>query len=127
DALVALQSYQPRSEDRGDHLRGLSLADARRAFEQQRFAEADGEADGRRQPVVDEIGSLLEPRGQRLGGAGKGVDGAPATARCAFSAPRLRGGSIGRVSPRTPTASKMAWATAGICGLAHISPGPFAP
>ncbi len=36
-------------------------------------------------------------------------------------------GVIGRSSMRTPTALKIALATAGSTGLAHISPGPLAP
>jgi hypothetical protein len=36
-------------------------------------------------------------------------------------------GVMGNSSMRTPTALKMALATAGSTGLAHISPGPLPP
>ena len=45
----------------------------------------------------------------------------------AFNARRTFSGVIGSSSMRTPTALKIALATAGSTGLAHISPGPLAP
>jgi hypothetical protein len=51
----------------------------------------------------------------------------PAAPPRAFNARRTFSGVIGSSSMRTPTALKIALATAGSTGLAHISPGPLAP
>ena len=50
DALIALQPHQLAARSGGDHLRGFGLADARRAFEQQRLAEPDRQEDRGREP-----------------------------------------------------------------------------
>ena len=55
DALVALQADQPAAEHGGDRLGGFGLADAGRAFEQQRLAEREREIGGRREPLIREV------------------------------------------------------------------------
>ena len=61
DALVALQADQAAAEHGRDRLRGLGLADAGRAFEQQRLAEREREIGGGREALVGEV----EGRAQR--------------------------------------------------------------
>ena len=66
DALVALQPDEIAPSERGDRLGGFRLADARRAFEQQRLAEPDREEDRGGEPLVGEIAHVGEAGGQRL-------------------------------------------------------------
>ena len=56
EALVALQTDQPRAERSGERLRRLGLADPRLALEQQRLLEAQGEEQRRRQPPLGQVG-----------------------------------------------------------------------
>ena len=67
DALVALQPDEIARQQLCDGLGGFRLADARRAFEQQRLAEPDGEEDRGGEAIVGEVAHRGEARGQRLG------------------------------------------------------------
>src|SRR5260221_162542 len=135
DALVALQAYQPAAKRCGDRLRRFGLADAGSAFEQQRLAERKAEIGRGRDALVGEVISRAQRLLQRLRAVDAGNVGANhhqrrACARappCALIARSTFSGVIGRSSMRTPTALKIALATAGKIGLAHISPGPLAP
>ena len=66
DALVALQADQPAREHRGDRLGRFGLADARRAFEQQRLAEREREIGRRRDALVGEVIGRAQRLLQRL-------------------------------------------------------------
>src|SRR4029077_17235278 len=135
DTLVALQTYQPAPQDCGDRFRCFGLPDAGRAFEQQRLAEREREIGRRRDALV---GEGVGPRQRLLQGV-RAIDAANGAANrhqrracgrappCALMARSTFSGVIGNSSTRTPTALKIALATAGITGLAHISPGPLAP
>src|SRR6202035_1204577 len=87
----------------------------------------------------DAIVGEIVGRPQRLFQRFRAVDAANGTANhhqrracgrappCALIPRRTFSGVIGNSSTRTPTALKIALATAGNTGLAHISPGPLAP
>ncbi|GCC47867.1 hypothetical protein chiPu_0031898, partial [Chiloscyllium punctatum] len=138
DAFIALQPDQPAAEHGSDRFRRLGLADARRALEQQRLAEREREIGGRCDAVVGKVIGRPQRLLQRLGAVDadnvaadrhgkpqrRGCGRAPP---CALIARSTFSGVIGRSSIRTPTALKIALATAGSTGLAHISPGPLAP
>ena len=66
DPLVALQAHERRVEHRRERLRGLRLADAGLALEQQRLRQAHAEEDRRREPLVDEVVDRGEPPRERL-------------------------------------------------------------
>ncbi len=66
DALIALQSNQPAAQHRGDRLGGFGLADAGRAFEQQRLAERERKIGCRRDAVVGEVIGRAQRVLQRL-------------------------------------------------------------
>ena len=66
DALVALQPHQIAAEQFGDRLGGLRLADAGRAFEQQRLAQPDRQEDGGGQAFIGEIARGGEALRHRL-------------------------------------------------------------
>ena len=55
DALVALQAQQRAAEHAGNRLGGFGLADTRRAFQQQRFAQRQREIGGGRKLIVRQI------------------------------------------------------------------------
>ena len=72
DALIALQADRLAAEDLGQPVGDLGLADARRAFEQQRLAELERQVERRHQRLVGEIAGGRERRvelvvGQRGG------------------------------------------------------------
>ncbi len=115
DALVALEADQAAAEDRGDGLRGLGLADAGGAFEQQRLAEREREIGGGREALAREV----EGGAQRLLERLRPVDADHLAAErhraqprraCgrappwAWSARRIFSGVIGNSSMRTPIA-----------------------
>ena len=66
DALVALQPDQRRVEHERQRLRGLGLADARLALEQQGLGQAHAQEHGRRQALLDEVVHPREPLRQAL-------------------------------------------------------------
>ena len=67
DALVALQADQAAAEHAGDRLGGFGLADARRAFQQQRLAERQRQIGGGREAVVGQIIGRAQRPFERLG------------------------------------------------------------
>ena len=66
DPLVALQPHQRRVEDRGERLRRLGLADARRPLQQQRLGEAEAQEHRGRQAFVDQVVDGGQALRQRL-------------------------------------------------------------
>ena len=62
DALVALQTDQPRAEHVGHDLGRLGLADPGLALDEQRFFELQGEVDGSRQRPVADVPPLAQTR-----------------------------------------------------------------
>ncbi len=60
DALVALQSHEPRVEGRGERLGRGRLADPGFAFEEQRLGEPGGAEERGRQSLVGEVGVVGE-------------------------------------------------------------------
>ena len=77
DAFVALQADEPPGEHAADGFCGLGLADARRAFEQQRLAERKREIGGGREAVIGEI----ERGAQRLLQRFRAIDADDGSAR----------------------------------------------
>ena len=107
DALVALQADQSPREHRGDRLGGLGLADAGRAFEQQRLAERERQIRGGREPVVGQIERGTERVLQRL----RPVDPDDCSAHCHQCDPA--GGVLppplwGRVGEGVPRSQRLA-------------------
>ncbi len=112
DAFEALEPDEPPPEDAGECLRRLGLADARRAFQQQRLAERERQERRGGNPVIGQIERRAERIGERLR-AVDAVDRAQAHAplRGPGRAPPLAliprrtfSGVIGRSFTRTPTA-----------------------
>ena len=125
DALITLQPHEIAIERKGERLGRLGLADARRAFEEQRLSQPEREEHRGRQTLVGQIALLAQPSGATPRAKPRpslrssvGISVTPFAA-CAFSARRMRSGVIGSVSTRTPTASKIALAIAGIGELAR--------
>jgi len=84
DALVALEPDQPRSGDLGDGLGQLRLADAGRALDEKRLAEAVGEEDGRGDRGRGQIAGLGEASGDFVDGTEHGASGGSrVVCRCA--------------------------------------------
>ena len=73
-ALVALHADQRQAEPGGGGLRQLGLADAGRAFDQDRLAQVVGEKDGGRGLPVGDVAGALQPRRGRLDGGEQGVE-----------------------------------------------------
>ena len=60
DAFVALQPDEPRAEHVGHDLRGLSLADARLALDEERLFELQGKEYRRGEAAVADIAALAK-------------------------------------------------------------------
>ena len=60
EAFVALQPNQPRAQHLGEDLGALGLADAGRAFDQQRLLEREHDLQRGRERLVDDEGALAE-------------------------------------------------------------------
>jgi hypothetical protein len=129
DALVALKADKIPPERLGERLRGFRLPDPGGTFEQERAAELKREKDRDREPRVGQIAALRETgvEGRRRFEVGEASLGAGRQCPRSCKARKILSGVNGMVSMRTPTASKIALAMAGMGALAHISPGPLAP
>ena len=60
EAFVALQPDQPRAQHIGEDLRALGLADAGRAFDEQRLLERQHDLERRRERLVDDERAIAE-------------------------------------------------------------------
>src|SRR5579875_1753081 len=138
DAFVALQAQQPAAEHTGNRFGCFGLTDTGCAFQEQRLAQCQRKISGGREPLIGQI----ERRAQCILKRMRAVDtddfgsddhGAYRIRAAGTAPPRALmarntfSGVIGKSLMRTPTALKIAFATAGSTGLAHISPMPFAP
>ena len=189
-ALVALEPDEVAAEHLGKRLARLGLADAWRAFQQQRLAERKGKKCSGAKAFARDVCGTAQRGAECLGGcerawcsrrtrSGNGgrsyrcgyrwlrCSGIRLPARCragwrrsgrrsatgprlrtfarglrrrrppepashrappcSFSARRIFSGVNGISSMRTPTASKIALAMAGMGGVEHISPTPLPP
>jgi hypothetical protein len=66
DALVALETDQPRAGGGGERLGDLGLPHARLALDQQRLAELGGEEDRGGQGAVGEVALLAQRLADRV-------------------------------------------------------------
>ncbi len=113
DTFITLQAHQFPPKNGCQRLGGFGLADARRPFKQERFAQSQGEVGRRRKPFVRDILRVAQGSGQRI----RPVDplyGAPHRhqSACRGFAPPMAwiprntfSGVTGNSSIRTPTAS----------------------